>query len=252
MPSWLVKAGLALAIAAIWEIAGRFGNPIFFPPLSTVLATLWSGLNSGELSAQLMISVIALAEGLFAAAVVAIAAGAAIRSNEQLQNAVAPVVAFLSSMPLLAIVPLIILYFGLAEISRVVAIVVCATFPMLNEVLRDAARPLAPRVAFPTRRNEPVRAMMAGAPVVISPHHWGVAIIAPVRAGLSYALSALVFTEMLAGSSGLGYFIMKSFMSLHTSALEAGILAVGAVAVAAQGLLSQAESYEASLFRRHA
>ena len=76
-------------------------------------------------------------------------------------------------------------------------------------------------------------------------------LIVPVG-GVYYALSALVFTEMLAGNSGLGYFIMKSFMSLHTSALEAGILAVGGVAVAAQGLLSQAEGYEASLFGRHA
>ncbi|HVG47471.1 MAG TPA: hypothetical protein VM899_04965, partial [Rubellimicrobium sp.] len=58
--SGTVVAGLPLllALGLLWEVAPRLGwmNPIFFPPLSSVLAALWDLVASGEMAKHIGIS----------------------------------------------------------------------------------------------------------------------------------------------------------------------------------------------------
>ena len=256
MRSRLMKAGVAVAIAAaiglIWEVAGRAANPMRFPPLSAVLAAMVSGFTSGNLTHQLQASLLVLAAGLFATAIVAFGAGRLIRANEEVRSAVAPSVAALAAMPFIALVPLVLLYFGYNNLaSRVVAIVICATFPMLDQLLREpAARPRR-RFVFASQRNEPVRAIMAGAPVAIDESSpWDMPIAAPLRAAFSYGLSTLIFAEVIGSNSGLGFFIMRALSTFDLAAAEAGILVVGMVAAVGLGVLSAGKSQEAKLEQR--
>jgi NitT/TauT family transport system permease protein len=252
MPSWLVKTGLVLAIATIWEIAGRLGHSIVFPPLSAVLAAMVSRFVSGDLGRQLEMSLLVLGGGLLATAIVAFGAGKLIRANEALRKAAALSVAALAAMPFLALVPLILIYFGYNDpASRVIAILICATFPMLDQLLREPASPSQPRFAFPIQRNEPVRATMAGAPVaIVESSGWDLPVAAPLRAAFTYGLSTLIFAEMVGSSSGLGFFIMRALTTFDLAAAEAGILVVGMVAAAGLATLSVGESQAAKLERR--
>lgn len=125
----LLAAGAPLALLALWELAVRVNllDARFFPPPSLVLATFWRLAADGTLAAHTSASVIRVLAGFGIGAGTGLLAGLAMGSTRSLRVALEPVISALYVIPKVAILPLVMLIFGLGEASKI-AIVAIATF----------------------------------------------------------------------------------------------------------------------------
>jgi ABC-type nitrate/sulfonate/bicarbonate transport system permease component len=132
---------------------------------------------------------------------------------------------FLRPMPSVAIIPVAILMLGIGD-SMIVAVTVYATvWPILincidgvrhiESILIDTGR------TFGLKRRQILwQIILPGA----SPY-----IVTGLRVGLSIALILVTTAEMIAGSKGLGFFILDEERSMNSAAMYAGILLVAAL-----------------------
>jgi ABC-type nitrate/sulfonate/bicarbonate transport system permease component len=242
MQSRLWKAGFIVAVAALWEAAGRSGDQLLLPPLSTVLTTMTSLLLSGELTDNFMASMTRLGEGLVAAAIIAFVAAKMIRSSEPVRDAVAPTLATIAAMPWIALLPVVVLLFGIGEAAKALTVAACAIFPMLSQAVsgEDDASPR--RNANPVRWNEPTRAMASGTYSDAFDFQVKAFSFKSLRVGFSYGLAALIVAEFFASNSGLGYLMLQYMQMFNTPALYAITLVVFIIGVVGVALLNALEN----------
>ncbi|MDQ3779745.1 MAG: ABC transporter permease [Chloroflexota bacterium] len=129
-------AGLAFAFLffSTWEIYGRMANPLIFPPVSDVLAAFIDLVTSGRLWEALWPSLRLLAAGFALALVVGLVLGVVIGRSRVADLTFSPYLAALYATPDIALVPIILVWFGFDFSGRVVVVFLSAIFPILYNV----------------------------------------------------------------------------------------------------------------------
>ena len=161
--------------------------------------------------------------------VTAVPAGVAIGRSRRLDRVLSPVLYVLYPVPKIALLPILMLLFGLGDSSKVVIVFLVLFFQVLVAV-RDAAREvprpflLSLRSLGGTRRHA-IRYVFAPALVP--------ALLSSLRVGTGTALAVLFFSETFGTSVGLGWFVMESWMRMSYVDMFAGILCLGLVGLAA-------------------
>lgn len=153
-----------------------------------------------------------LLAGLLAATALSLAIGVAVGLVPYVRAGLAPLIAALSMMPPLAVLPILFIVFGLGELSKVVLIVIGIT-PVM-------ARDLALRVAE-LPREQIIKAQTLGAGSwqialrVVLPQTWP-RLIDAVRLSLGAAWLFLIAAEAIASQSGLGYriFLLRRYLAM--------------------------------------
>ena len=125
----LLALGAPVVLVALWEAAVRTGllDARFFPPPSLVLGTFWRLAADGTLLQHTWASVVRVLAGFAIGAAGGLAAGLMLGTIRSLRVALEPVISALYVIPKVAILPLVMLIFGLGEASKI-AIVAIATF----------------------------------------------------------------------------------------------------------------------------
>jgi ABC-type nitrate/sulfonate/bicarbonate transport system permease component len=133
-------AGVAVFLAA-WEIAARLiGNALVLPPVSRILAALWDLLVSGELIAALAESISLLIVGLIISTLLGFVLGAVVARSRTAYWMLNPYFSALFATPTIALVPLVLVWFGFGFPGRVIVVVLAAVVPIMFSVasgLRD-------------------------------------------------------------------------------------------------------------------
>lgn len=225
--TWRRMASVVLALA-IWEIVARvIDNPLFFVTLSHVAARgveLW---GAGELQVHISTSVTELAIGLFFGIIVGIAIGAIMASSITLEDVFDPWVSMIYSMPIIALGPLFILWFGIGIGSKVAIVFLMSVFPVIinsytglkntDRDLLEAARSFA---STPLQIFAKVR-LPAAVPFIVS----------GIRNAISRGLIGVVVSEFFGAEAGLGFLILYSAQVFDTASLFVGvfILAFGGI-----------------------
>ena len=129
---WLAVALMAAALGG-WEWASRTGviSRLFFPPPSEVLVTLGRSIRTGELPQHLGATLSRVALGIGSGGVAGYLLGLVLGESARLRAFVDPVIATLHPIPKLAVLPFIMMVFGVGEMSKIVVIGVAVFFPML-------------------------------------------------------------------------------------------------------------------------
>jgi ABC-type nitrate/sulfonate/bicarbonate transport system permease component len=220
-------AGSATSIALLWELTGRFTNPLLFPPLSSVVSAWIEIIWSGELLKGLALSISAFLVGLLLALIVGISTGVAMGWFRELENLFDMIFTLVLVTPMVGLIPVLIIAFGLGLQVRVVAVFLFAA-PIIAFNSYSGTRSVDGNLV------EMARAFGAGNWDILKKIVFPAAvpgIMAGVRLGIGRAIVGMVSAELLIVSVGIGLIIMQYTGALETAKLYAAIATVIAIGI---------------------
>ncbi|WP_082938301.1 ABC transporter permease [Mitsuaria sp. 7] len=204
-PAWLLGALPPVAVLALAEAAVRLGwiAPNLLPAPSDVAAALAQMLRDGQLTQHVLASTLRVAGGFALGAVLAVLFGALVGLSGLAAAVLTPSFQALRAIPSLAWVPLLLLWLGIDEASKIALIAIGAFFPVYMGVssgFRDVDRKLV-EVARLRGLGRVALARRVLLPAALP------ALLTGLRNGLSLAWMFMVAAELIAASRGLGYLL---------------------------------------------
>lgn len=204
---------------------------------SAALRSLADGLLGGELVGELGTTLESYVQGLALAIVVGVAAGLAVGSSRRLHDATLAVFELLRPIPAVALIPLLILFFGFDAPMRRLAVAFGAVWPILVATIygvRGADRFLHD-VAKTSGVTSAGRLVRVTAPSAVP------SIATGIRVSASLALLVCVTAEWVTGTGGLGAYMKQQMDALQLPAMYAAVFLVGALGYAINVGLRAAE-----------
>ncbi|SDT97204.1 sulfonate transport system permease protein [Verrucomicrobium sp. GAS474] len=243
---WTAWTLPALVLVA-WEILARAGliSSRLLPPPSAVLASAWTLTLSGELGNDILVSSLRAFAGFAIGASVGFALGIAsgfFRSAEVLLDTPLQMV---RNIPLLALVPLVIIWFGVGETAKVFLVAVSVFFPLYLNTCHgirsvDPALVEMAGVYGATRASLLRDVLLRGALP---------SILLGVRYALGYMWLFLVVSETLSATSGIGYLAMDAREMVRTDIV---LVSIGLYALLGKASDSVARAIERRFASWHA
>jgi len=213
-----------LLIAAWWLLPHAMQYPAYkLPPIDTVVDYAWEAIQDGSLLRDIATSLGRLAIGFAIGMALALPLGLAIALNRYVADVFRPVLSFLQAIAGIAWVPLTIIWFGMGNGSVIFVIANTIFFSSLyNTVIGVQSIPLALHRAVRSHGGRGLALLtnliLPGAMVQI---------LLGVRTSVAYGWRALVASEMIAGSNGLGYMTMEAVQWQRTEKIILGMIVIG-------------------------
>jgi sulfonate transport system permease protein len=235
-PGWSSFALLLL----FWELSAR-ATPkleVYFPPVSRILGALGQALTVGSITSHALATLARFAEGFLLAAVLAVLSGVVLGYFRFLNSLLATLIELLRPMPSVAIIPVAILLLGIGDGMIVSVTVYASLWPILINTI-DGVRNIdhtlidTGRTFGLSRWRILWQIILPGA----SPY-----IVTGLRIGLSIALILVTTAEMIAGSKGLGFFILDEERAMNSANMYSGIVVVALLGYALNRLFLLIES----------
>ena len=230
IPKRLYYTTIALSILAPllgWSVLtyGGFVEPLFLPTPTAVIQQFLSLLQSGELLHDVGMSVSRVGWGFLLSALISVPLGLLIGTFKSMAGLFEPIVALLRYMPAAAFIPLIILWIGLGEPSKI-AIIFLGSFFYNTLMIADAVKFIPAdflRAAYTlgaSRKNVFFNVIF---PAML-PN-----IIDTLRINIAGAWNFVVVAELVGADSGLGNMIMLAQRFLKTDEIFVGIILIGVI-----------------------
>ncbi len=228
--SWCVPSLLLLA----WEIAARLGEfpPYLLPAPSKVAGTAYKLVVSGSLLRDLGISLLRASIGFVLGGGVGFVLGIVVGSSRLAEAVIDRPVQMVRAIPFLALLPLVIVWFGVGEGEKVFLVALGVMFPIyVNTTL--GIRQVDPKLLELARvrelgRWETVRRIILPGALP--------SILTGVRYALATAWLALVVAETIGAESGLGFLAMDAREFLRTDVIVLTVLIYAAIGVGADAI----------------
>jgi sulfonate transport system permease protein len=221
--SFLVAAGFV----ALWQAIAnaRLVSPVFLPGPDRAWNALVRGLTEGDLMAKVIGTLEHMAFGWLVASLAGVALGALIGSSPRVRPYITPTLEFLRPLPVSAIIPVAIAFFGLSQTMALFVIAFGAIWPMLLATVHGfaAVEPRLYEVARSLHLSRMAVIFKIGLPSA-SPD-----ILAGMRLSVTVALILAVVCEILAGLDGLGHWILISARTFRSADLFAGVILLGVI-----------------------
>jgi NitT/TauT family transport system permease protein len=142
VPNWVITVGSVVFLLGFWEIFGRDINPVFGSYPSAIAEAFWALVQSGKLWVALLDSLRPFGVGYALAILVGVPLGLVIGRFRLVEAAIGIYVTAGYAMPLVALVPLLVLWLGLGFSVKVAIIFLMSVFPIcINTWLGVAAVP---------------------------------------------------------------------------------------------------------------
>lgn len=221
---------LVLALLILWELSARLGwvNSRNWPPFSAILVETWRGLLSGELSLLLGASLARMVVGYAIGSILGIGFGLCLGTVRLLDRLVTPLIETVRPLPIPAIIPPLILFLGLGDALKIFAVALATFFPVFVNTIGGVRS--VDDVLLRTARTFGVGRARTLAKVILPAAL--PSILSGLRIGLALALIVTVVAEMIAGSSGIGYYIIVTQYALRPEAMYSAILCLAIVGYA--------------------
>ena len=201
----LFRFGFVVFILIVWEIVGPFINPIFFTYPSKIAVAFYDVTLSGELPYFLGQSLEVMVYGLTAALIAGIPLGIAMARFRRLDWALDLPINALYATPLVAVVPLLVLWFGIYLKAKIIVVFLFAVFPVLINTyqgVRECDKNML-EVARSFRSSEWRMWQDVLLPFAV-PY-----IIAGIRLAIGRGLIGMIIAEFYTTISGLGFMITR-------------------------------------------
>ncbi|MBP1995343.1 ABC transporter permease [Paenibacillus eucommiae] len=212
---------IPVVVLVVWQVAVALEllNPMLFPGPISIFRDFYDMIMSGELFHHLGISVMRAMVGFAIGGASGLVAGIAVGLFRRTEHIMDPTIQMLRTVPLLAVTPLFILWFGFGELSKVLLISMGAFFPLyVNSFLGvrnvDAKLFDVARVLEFSRFHQITKVILPAA----MPN-----ILLGVRLSLSVSWLCLVVAELMGADQGIGYLIQDARAYLRTGVVFVGI-----------------------------
>src|SRR3989442_10668345 len=225
----LLRLLALVGLVALWELLARIGwvPALFLPSPLGVLREGWEMLVTGEILVHLSASLRRLVLGFAIGGGLGVVVGVTVGFFAVAEAIGTPLIAATFPIPKIALLPLLILWLGLGESSKVAVIALGVFFPMAINTYAGVrqADPLLIRaaVAFGARRWSVIRKVILPSALPM--------IFAGLRLGAGTALLLLVAAEMIAVESGIGFLVLHAGNLMQTTKLMVGIVVLSLLGV---------------------
>jgi NitT/TauT family transport system permease protein len=220
---------MLVPLAGWWALAASgWMDAAFMPGPVQVLERAYTWYAQDGLLGDVWVSVYRVVAGFALSAVLAIPLGLMIGTYRPVQAMLEPLTDFIRYMPAVAFIPLVMLWVGVDESSKVAIIFIGTFFQMVLMVAEDVRR-------VPITQIEAAQTMGANrgeiVSLVIVPSAKP-ALLDTLRVTMGWAWTYLVVAELVAANSGLGYSILRAQRFMQTDKIFAGIILIGLIGLA--------------------
>jgi taurine transport system permease protein len=225
----IVSTVSVLVVLALWELAGQRGwaDPLTLPSPSEIALTAWDMLEHGyrqtPLWQHVLISLARAMAAFVSASVLGILLGVAMGMVPLLNAVFDPFVQFLRPLPKLALIPLVILWFGIGEMSKLFLIFIAVFLTVVVGAVAAVATVKQGRIRAAQTLGATRMQLFR---YVILPHALPELLVA-VRLALGIGWTTLIAAEMIASEAGLGWMVVNAGSFLRTDVVMVGIFLLG-------------------------
>jgi ABC-type nitrate/sulfonate/bicarbonate transport system permease component len=233
VPRWVVTAASITVILILWETFGRDINPIFGSYPSAIFEAFLTLLHNGKLGTALLQSIQPFIVGYCAAIVIGVPLGLVIGRFWVAEAALGILVTGGYAMPLVALVPLLVLWLGLGFAVKAAVVFLMSVFPIcintwlgvksVPKTLIDVGKSLVAPDSVILRRI----VLPATLPYIM----------AGIKLAVGRAVVGMVIAEFFTSISGLGAIIINSANNFDTATMFVPIIVLMVLAVGLNALL---------------
>jgi sulfonate transport system permease protein len=196
-------------------------------------------ITKGILLKHVLISLYRVFAGFLLAFLIAFPLGIILGMNKKLLPFFEPILEFIRHIPPLAVIPMLILWFGIGETSKLIIIVLASFFPIflntLNGVVYCDYKLLEVGRSFGFGAREQFTRIILPATL---PY-----ILMGMRLGLGYSWRSLVGAELIAAAAGIGYMILDAERLSRPDIIIVGVLTIGVLGSAIDYIFFKAACY---------
>jgi ABC-type nitrate/sulfonate/bicarbonate transport system permease component len=235
----LLRVAALVGIVVAWEVLSRTGwvSALFLPSPLGVLAEGMDMARSGELGVHVAASLKRLSVGFVVGGAAGIAVGVVVGFFSVAEALGTPVIAATFPIPKIALLPLLILWLGIGETSKIAVIALGVFFPLALNTYAGVrqADPLLIRaaVSFGAGRWSVIRKVVLPASLPM--------VFAGLKLGAGTALLLLVAAEMIAVESGIGFLVLHAANLMATTKLMVGIVLLSLLGILSHWALTGLE-----------
>lgn len=237
----LISVLSPFVLLAIWELSARLGmiDTRFFPAPITILHTLLGLMDSGVLWTHTWASLQRLFWGFLLGGIPALVLGIIMGLSRPVRAAIDPIIAATYPIPKSAILPLILLVFGLGEASKIVMVAIGMFYPIcinsvagvleINKIYLDVGK------NFQASRWQMFRtiALPGALPFIMS----------GIKLGVGMGLILIAIAEMIGAKSGLGFMIWDAWEILSVDTMYVGLIMIAVIGYLFSLFLTEVERW---------
>lgn len=225
--AYITAVAIPLLILVLWEVSVKRGilTATVMPAPSTIGKALITNIENRTLPENVVVSVSRVLKGYVAGAFAGIILGILMGLSAWVRKSLSVLSGILRPIPIIAWVPILILFLGIGESSKVVVIAIGTFWPVLTSVMygvRDVDRKyLEVAVIMRKTRWETISSVIipAALPTIFS----------GLRTAIGIAWISVVGAELVASSSGLGYMISYAREMSRADNMFAGVIIIGLI-----------------------
>ncbi|NMA54347.1 MAG: ABC transporter permease [Firmicutes bacterium] len=239
MSRYLRQIFILGTLAIVWELLARLGiwPQLLFPTVTDILSALVEELASGEIASRTWYSLSLIATGLGLAIITSFLASSLAMLWGPWADGLQTVMAVLHPLPSIAILPILLLWFGAGAHSIIILIAFSAFWPLTASILGGLCS--VPRTQIEVGCNLGLTGLRLVSQVMLPAAL--PAIISGLRVGWARAWQASVAAEMVFGASGseggLGWFLYKQRYFLEVPKVFAGMLVIVFIGLLIENIL---------------
>jgi len=230
----LIAVVLVLLIA--WEGGARAGlfSILFFPTPSAILSALVRSAADGTLPIHVFATLRRVVAGMLIGAGPGLLAGLYLGWSPRLRATIDPLIAFLHPLPKIAVLPLVMIVFGIGEASKVVVVALGTFFPMLIAVMAGVQQ-IHPETfeaaeAYGANRRQVFAHVVVPGSLPL--------VLTGIRLSFNIGLLLTVAVELTSAQEGLGKMIWLAWQTMRTENLYSALFVLAALGAGFNALLA--------------
>jgi NitT/TauT family transport system permease protein len=217
-------------IVALWYAIAYSGliNPSLVPTPHAVAGKFWELIKEGRLPRDIWMSTQRVFIGVVLGTLLAVPVGFMLGWYREIRSFIDPLINFFRALPPIALIPLVIVYFGIGEIAKVVILFYASFFAGVIVMYEGIAQisPIYVRVARTLGATDAEIFRKVIVPLTV-PH-----MLTALRVALGVAWATLVASELIAAQQGLGALIQNASSFFQLDIIYVGIICIGFIALA--------------------
>jgi NitT/TauT family transport system permease protein len=225
----LLVSPWALLVLLWYAIAwSGFVNPALVPLPHAVAAKFWALLTQERLPRDIWMSTQRVFLGVTLGILLAVPVGFVLGWYREIRAFIDPLINFFRALPPIALIPLVIVYFGIGEAAKVVILFYASFFAGVIVMYEGIAQisPIYVRVARTLGATDAEIFRRVIVPLTV-PH-----MLTALRVALGVAWATLVASELIAAQQGLGALIQNAASFFQLDIIYVGIICIGFIALA--------------------
>lgn len=218
-----------LAIVALWYAVAYSGliNPALIPTPHAVAERFVELLTQARLPLDIWMSTQRVFLGVALGIICAVPVGFILGWYKQIRSFIDPLINFFRALPPIALIPLVVVYFGIGELAKVVILFYASFFAGVIVMYEGIAQisPIYVRVAKTLGASDSEIFRRVIVPLTV-PH-----MLTALRVALGVAWATLVASELIAAQQGLGALIQNASSFFQLDIIYVGIICIGFIAL---------------------